>query len=270
MGIQVDLVMGVFAAADSFPQFQIDLTQTLINLAKVNFIDGALKRLVLLSERLKAKYIFPFAGQYILIGEKANLNENRAVIPVDQASLKLNSLTDKTIITLNTNESVELYLGEISSIGNNYVEPAKIIKYSFLHQYRDVEYFYEKRDTSKIDLKKLEVDLEVASNKLSNMMMNTIGQNLNYSISIRAKNSDFRWNLNFYENLKWGKHIMPIENSCEIYLDLRLLEGCVRRKHSFSGFTSMHWNQAHIGSRLLFKQNNYNATAHYLLNFLHT
>jgi hypothetical protein len=266
MGVKVDLIMGVFSAAGSFPQCQLGLSQSEIDLAKNNFIQNALTRLITASDRLAAKYIFPFAGQYILVGEKANLNDDRAVISADKAGAKLSSMTDKNVLTLNTNESIEFFRGEVASVGKQYQEPSNIIREKYLNMYFNEKYFYQRRNSEDIDLGELESHLEIASNKINKMLT----QNLNYSISLRAINSDFRWDLNFQENLDWGKNLVSLDNYCEIYLDLRLLEGCVRKSNSYSGFTSMHWNQAHIGSHLQFKQSSYSAPAHYLLNFLHT
>jgi UDP-MurNAc hydroxylase len=266
LGIKVDLVMGVFSAAGSFPQCQLDLSQTEITALKTNFIANALKRLSLTADRLGAKFIFPFAGQYILIGDKSKLNENRAVITAAEAKIKLMELTDKQVISLNPNESIEFYKGEISSMGQPYIEPSEYFRNNYLKGYENEKYFYEKRDLESIDLHDLGKNLEIASRKISKNLF----EDLNYTISLRATNSDFRWDLNFQKNLNWGRGLDQLENYCEIYLDLRLLDGCVRKSSSYGGFTSMHWNQAHIGSHLKFKQSNYNATAHYLLNFLHT
>ena len=266
LGIKVDLVMGVFSGAGSFPQCQLDLTQIEIASLKTNFVTNALKRLALTAERLDAKYIFPFAGQYILIGGKAKLNEDRAVITAAQAKDNLVEFTDKQIISLNSKESVEFYKGEVSAIGKPYIEPTEHFRNNYLQEYENEKYFYEKRDLESINILELEKNLEIASKKISK----DLSDDLNYSISLRSINSDFRWDLNFQKHLKWGKELTQLENYCEIYLDLRLLDGCVRKSSSYGGFTSMHWNQAHIGSHLQFKQSSYNASAHYLLNFLHT
>lgn len=266
LGIKVDLVMGVFSAAGSFPQCQLDLSQNEITSLKTNFVDNALKRLSLVADRLGAKFIFPFAGQYVLIGNRAKFNENRAVITAAEAKDKLMKLTDKQIISLNPNESVEFHKGEVASIGKPYIEPTEQFRNNYLKEYENEKYFYEKRDLEAIDLLHLEKNLEIASKKISKDLF----EDLNYTISLRTTNSDFRWDLNFQKNLQWGKELNRLENYCEIYLDLRLLDGCIRKSSSYGGFTSMHWNQAHIGSHLQFKQSGYNATAHYLLNFLHT
>jgi hypothetical protein len=266
MGIKVDLVMGVFSAAGSFPQCQLGLNQIQVDLAKGTFVQNALKRLVLVADRLSAKYIFPFAGQYILTGEKSRLNENRAVISASEASENLIKMTDKQVITLNPNESLQFHKGELSTIGESYKEPSQSARNNYLKINGGEKYFYERRSAESIDLNELVVNLEFASNKISKMLF----EDLNYSISLRDLNSDFRWDLNFEKSLRWGKELNQLENYCEIHLDLRLLDGCIRKSKSYGGFTSMHWNQAHIGSHLQFKQSNYNTTAHYLLNFLHT
>lgn len=266
MGKKADLVMGVFSAAGSFPQCQANFTAKDIEIAKENFIEGALQRLTIAAERLGSKYIFPFAGQYILVGNLSKLNKDRAVLPVSSAKIRLSKLTDKTILTLNPNENFTLVKGEISSLGAEYIEPPDGVMKEYLCQNLQSKYFYEQRKIESVDLKLLEQNLELASKKISKIYEN----NLDYSVLITDKGSDFRWTLNFGRDLTWGKDLPRFTNYSEIVMDLRLLDGCIKKKPNYNGFTSMHWNQAHIGSHLMFHQTEYSAKAHYLLNFLHT
>ena len=266
MGKQADLIMGVFSAAGSFPQCQTTFTKKGVEIAKEKFIDSALQRLTIAAERLGSKYIFPFAGQYILVGDLSRLNNDRAVLPVSSAKIKLNELTDKTILTLNPNEHLTLVKGEIRSLGAEYIEPIDNVKDEYLFQNVNSRYFYERRSIESIDLKSLEENLGLASQNIAQIYDN----NLDYTIRITDKESNFRWSLNFGENLTWGKKLPMLRNYSEIVMDLRLLDGCVRKSPGYGGFTSMHWNQAHIGSHLMFHQTEYSAQAHYLLNFLHT
>lgn len=266
MGKQADLIMGVFSAAGSFPQCQTNFSKKDIEIAKEKFIDGALRRLTIAAERLRAKYIFPFAGQYILVGDLSKLNDDRAVLPVSSAKIKLTKLTDKIILTLNPNENLTLENGELCSLGAEYVEPFDHVKDEYLFQHKELEYFYERRNIDSINLKSLEQNLELASQKISKIYDN----NLEYTILLTDKTSNFRWFLNFGETLTWGKNLSMLKNYSKIVMDLRLLDSCVKKTTGYSGFTSMHWNQAHIGSHLMFHQTEYSAPAHYLLNFLHT
>jgi hypothetical protein len=266
-GIKADLVMGVFGAAGSFPQCMSNLSNEVKEFEKNRFMQNALSRLVLASERLKAKYIFPFAGQYILSGRLSNLNEFRAIVPVSEASTDLRKMTDKEILTLSTNESTIFEKGKVSEMGNEYSEPSNETKIEYLEA-KNLKYPYEMRPLEKVDARDLLKNLEYASQKLANVYNSM--KKIDYTILIEASNSDLVWNLHFADELRVSQNKTTSDEYSKITLDLRLLDGCVRRKSNFQGFTSMHWNQAHIGSHLTFNQTSYNSTAHYLLNFLHT
>lgn len=267
MGVQVDLVMGVFSAAGSFPQCMSNLTQETKEEEKVKFISNAIQRLVKAGERLKAKYIFPFAGQYILSGTLSKLNSDRACIPVSIAKNKIKKLTDMNVFTLGSGESCIFLRKEIVEIGGSYLEPDNEILFNYLDDKKG-PYVYEQRPIEKVNLKNLSNNIKSASLKLADRYRNM--EKFNYSVQIRTLDSEFFWNLEFGKELKFGQFNSLMSDYSKISLDLRLLDGCVRRKSGYEGFTSMHWNQAHIGSHLSFNQSNYNAAAHYLLNFLHT
>jgi hypothetical protein len=267
IGVRADLVMGVFSAAGSFPQCMSNLTPERKAQEKEIFLKNALDRLVKVGERLNANYIFPFAGQYILSGKLAVLNSDRAIVPVSIARNQIQNLTDIKVFTLGTGETCTLVQGEIVDIGNDYVEPDDQAVLAYLNQ-KNGPYAYELRPVEKVNLAKLSENIELASLKLSQMYRNM--EKFDYSIRIKAFNTDFSWSLEFGTELKYGPFDSLQSNHSEISLDLRLLDGCLRRKSGYEGFTIMHWNQAHIGSHLSFNQSSYNPTAHYLLNFLHT
>jgi hypothetical protein len=265
-GVRADLVMGVFSAAGSFPQCMSNLSPEQKEQEKENFLMNAMGRLVKAGDRLNAKYIFPFAGQYVLSGTLSRLNLDRAIVPVSFARNSIQSLTEMKVFTLGTGESCTFLQGEIVKIGNSYHEPDHEILKSYLDS-KNADYAYELRPIEKVDLGKLAENIEFASVKLAEMYRKM--EKFNYSIKIKALNSDFYWNLEFGSEMKYGQFDSMQSDFSEISLDLRLLDGCLRRKSGYEGFTSMHWNQAQIGSHLRFNQSSYNAAAHYLLNFLH-
>jgi UDP-MurNAc hydroxylase len=266
IGIRADLVMGVFSAAGSFPQCMSNLSSERKKVEKENFLTGAMSRLVLAAERLNAKYIFPFAGQYILSGTLSSLNSERAVIPVSDARDLIQNMTDIQTFTLNSNKCSTFKRGEIIEVGDGYLEPNKKLMSSYLDA-SNRQYAYELRPIEKVNLLQLFENLEAASSKLAVMYKKM--EKFDYSIQINAKDTDFFWNLEFGRELSFGSFKTSQVDHSKITLDLRLLDGCVRRKGGYEGFTAMHWNQAHIGSHLRFDQTKYNPAAHYLLNFLH-
>jgi hypothetical protein len=195
------------------------------------------------------------------------LNEFRAIVPVSEASIDLRKMTDKEILTLSTNESIIFEKGKVSEMGTEYSEPSNETKLEYLEA-KNLKYPYEMRSLEKVDDRDLLKNLEYASQKLANVYSSM--KKIDYTILIQASNSDLVWNLHFADELRVSQNKTTSDEYSKITLDLRLLDGCVRRKSNFQGFTSMHWNQAHIGSHLTFNQTSYNSTAHYLLNFLHT
>lgn len=266
IGIRADLVMGVFSAAGSFPQCMSNLSPKQKDDEKEIFLKNAMERLARAGDILKAKYIFPFAGQYILSGTLSELNSLRATVPVSTARDKISNLSDIKVFTLGTGESCTFLQGEIVEIGNSYLEPNNETMQAYLNEKNSL-YAYELRPIEKVDLCDLVENIKSASIKLDKMYSQM--KKFDYSIRIRALNSDFYWDLEFGTELKYGTFNNLKSGHSEISLDLRLLDGCLRRKSGYEGFTSMHWNQAHIGSHLSFNQSSYNAAAHYLLNFLH-
>jgi len=267
MGITADVVMGVFSAAGSFPQCIDSYSQREKLLQREKFIDNALDRLLMSAERMNAKYIFPFAGQYILSGRLASLNDYRAVLPASQACEELKQRTERKVFTLGTNESVVFAHRAIESLGEGYSEPSDDIKSIYLNQ-KNNSYFYESRSIEAVDLDTLVRNLENSSVKLKSMYEKV--QKTRYFIRLQSQFDEIKWNLEFGENLSFGPEIQQSDSDyCLIRLDLRLLDSCLRRRSGHANFTSVHWNQAHIGSHLSFKQSRYDSQAHYLLNFLH-
>jgi UDP-MurNAc hydroxylase len=268
LGVKADLVMGVFGAAGSFPQCMSNFSPWDKNAEKQKFIKKALLRLVEASDRLHSKYIFPFAGQYLLGGELSSLNDDRALIPANKAKEMLEEITHKEILTLATNQSAEFRSSEVASLGSEYIEPDSEVLRSYLNS-KNIPYFYQKRAAEDVDVLLLYENLEKASARIAQRYLYLT--KVDYSISIRTINSEVEWYLNFGEELSFGKKLQRTSDRySQISMDLRLLDGVLKRKSTYKGFTSMHWNQAHIGSHLIFDQNEYESSAHYLLNFMHT
>jgi hypothetical protein len=267
LGLKVDLVMGVFGAAGSFPQCMSNLSPLDKSTEKKKFIQNALLRLVEASDRLDANYIFPFAGQYVLGGELASLNDDRALLPVNEAKEMLEEITQKKILTLATNQSAEFKGTMIISLGSEYVEPNSELLRTYLEA-KNQPYLYQNRSTEVVDVSLLYENLDIASTRIAEKYQRL--DKIDYSISIRTINSEVEWFLNFGKELTFGKESSRFSDRySQITLDVRLLDGILRRKSTYQGFTSMHWNQAHIGSHLIFDQNEYDPNAHYLLNFMH-
>jgi hypothetical protein len=170
-------------------------------------------------------------------------------------------------LTLATNQSAEFKGTMIISLGSEYVEPNSELLRTYLEA-KNQPYLYQNRSTEVVDLSLLYENLDIASTRIAEKYQRLV--EMDYSISIRTINSEVEWFLNFGKELTFGKESSrSSDRYSQITLDVRLLDGILRRKSTYQGFTSMHWNQAHIGSHLIFDQNEYDPNAHYLLNFMH-
>ena len=101
-----DLLMGHYGGASPYPQCFSDIEDK--KAAAENVIRATSEMLITAAEALNCKYIFPFAGQYILCGRLATLNKDRATLPLDQAVNFLRKLTTREIISLRPSGTLDL------------------------------------------------------------------------------------------------------------------------------------------------------------------
>jgi L-ascorbate metabolism protein UlaG (beta-lactamase superfamily) len=268
-GLRVDLVLGVYGAAGSFPQC-LDISDDLSSKLSEDFIDNALNTLVSKSLMLKARYILPFAGQYILVGRLSKLNSKRALLPLPEAVNRLKN-TFESVITLEPNGIAEFKNGLLVQKSLDYNEPSLMNQSKYLLKYEDQKYYYERRILNDQELDKAKMLSRDAFDSLaSRYEPNQIPGDL-YAINIFSPEKEHVFGVRFTnQDVTYSSSPIDSSNFSDISLDLRLLVGVLSRKAGYKSFTSMHWNQAHIGSHLTFTQSNYDARAHYFLNFLHT
>lgn len=264
---QCDLFMASYGGAGPYPQCfpsVIDKYQESEKLAK-KFVEVVAKA----AKLVKAKAVFPFAGQYLLGGSLANLNSTRSVLELRETVDYLHQLGIPDVITLAPFATYSLTTGEVSK---SYEEPSSEIKEEYLGKISKDLFPYQKQDDSwptfESDVKKAFCKLE---KRYSEMISEKLTSQYRPGASFLLLGAKYRIQLNYSEfevTLNTGD---TFDNLTTIFADDRLIRNLIRRPENYAGFTPMHWNQAEIGSHLQWKrQGEYFADLHYLFNFLQT
>ena len=262
---KADLIMGHYGGASPFPQCFPDVEDKISARNKV--VETACKMLVSAATAIDAKSVMPFAGQYMLAGKLAKLNNFRATIPLDQAVDYLKTLTNKEIISVMPGGEVNLTENTKSS---DYAEPNLEITKTYLNKISKVKFSYEKiKSTEWIDpaadllfaAEKVLVKSKSAKIQIKNSFI--IGDSKN-RVTINLDPSHTESSIEYLGQPKF-------ENVTEILMPTELLRNLTLRKNNYLGFTSVHWNQADVGSHFVWKRRGiFDLSSHMLLNFFGT
>jgi hypothetical protein len=192
------------------------------------------------------------------------LNSDRATLPLDEAVRYLQSITHREVISV-------VPFGEFDLSNNlksqDYVEPNSVELSNYLAKISEEKFPYE-IDSIK-DWKNPHLDLIRAAQPILQRSAFTriefsnsfvIGDGENW-ITINLDQNHARSNIEIGRSPKF-------ENVTEIQIPRELLRRLSTRKKEFKGFTPMHWNQADVGSHLIWKRTgHFDLASHGLLNF---
>lgn len=259
---KADMIMGHYGGASPFPQCFPEVPNK--NEAAMQIVDTTCKMLVSAADALDVDKIMPFAGQYMLGGDLAHLNDARATIPLDDAVRYLGGLTSREVVSIAPGESIDLLKGVQ---GKSYVEPEGEIKQNYTEKISRAKFSYARED-SKAWIN-IHSDLITAAKPV--LARSALAK-------IAIKNSFVIGDgKNFVTiNLDPAKHQSSVElgstprfeNVTTIIMPTKLLKQLSTRVHGFKGFTPMHWNQADVGSHFTWNRHGvYDAASHALLNF---
>jgi UDP-MurNAc hydroxylase len=259
---KADLLMGHYGGASPFPQCFPEVQDKRSASRKV--IETACNMLVQAAEALDVKYVMPFAGQYVLGGKLAHLNADRATLPLDQAVSYIKSITKREVISVNPNGHIDL-LGNTKSA--DYVEPHFKVLAEYISNISKIKFPYE--DSVELTWDNYEEDLLDSARPVAE----------------RSKFADISFKNSFVigDGEKWvtinldPNHLQtsveigkkPRFNSVtEIEMPSALLRRLSTRKVNYKGFTTLHWNQADVGSHFVWKRSGeFDLGSHSLLNF---
>ena len=262
----VDLLLGHFGGAGPFPQCFSDISPK-VKLEKANAMANSfLTRLARAATLTNAKFLMPFAGQYMLGGRLAHLNKFRSLVSLDEAVKILTAKSDCNVIAIEPFSEFDLDGGIASK---TWVEPSN----------EEVESYLKKLSTKKFPYEKAQTTWEEADQELEEALHNVAKEYLRRRAAGRVYNphrvslytSTVSGFVDFEDDQTQvfiGELPPMIGNETRLTCNPSLLRGLIRRSEGYSGFTPMHFNQAELGSHFEWRRKgDYNDVIE-CLNFL--
>jgi UDP-MurNAc hydroxylase len=242
---KIDFLMVGYAGAGPFPQCFVLPEQEKKSLAKrkeIQFLNQGLNYI----NTIKPDYVMPFAGTYVLGGKLFSLQEFRGVPEIEDAAIFFKENSDAEVILLNSYEWFDLAKVEFSKkySPQDLKEKELYIKNVLSLKYLD----YELEDKPTIDelIPLLENSYKRFENKRKEIafysdtvVLLKVGSENFYMITFNGKGA----------KLILKEHITNFEKYVVYDLDIRLL------KWILLGPKYAHWNNAEIGSHILFERN---------------
>jgi UDP-MurNAc hydroxylase len=206
----------------------------------------------------------PFAGQYVLGGRLADLNSERATIPLDHAVVKLRELTSKEVVSVMPGGEIDLSSGLKSA---DYCEPPIEISLSYIEKISKTQFTYEKTAAKpwhniSLDLINAAQTVAERSHRARIAFENSfvIGDGTHW-VTINLDPNHIETAVEFGPKPKFS-------NVTTITMPHELLRRLSTRKSDYKGFTPMHWNQADVGSHFIWhRTGEFDLISHGLLNF---
>jgi UDP-MurNAc hydroxylase len=262
---KADLLMGHYGGASPFPQCFPEVENKKLVAREV--VQKTCRMLIQAAEALNVRYVMPFAGQYVLGGRLVALNQDRATIPLDLAANLLRTITEREVITLTPGGTINLKNGEKCG---DYIEPNTKQLREYLESIKKVKFPYEEAssknwNSTSLDLinsaKPLAEKSKFAKIKLRNSFVIGDGENF-VTINIDPNQQD--------TSVESG-NCPRFDTVTEISMPTELLRRLSTRKRNYKGFTTLHWNQADVGSHFLWRRKGeFELASHSLLNFYGT
>jgi UDP-MurNAc hydroxylase len=264
----VDLLLGHYGGAGPFPQCFPDITAD-DKLAKARALaDVFLSRLASAALVTRAKYLMPYAGQYVLGGRLAQLNPFRSVVPLAEAVRVLTEKSESRVIAIEPFSSFDLDDGVVE---RPWVEPAQGLVDEYVSRISHNLYPYEK---ASISWPEAEDDLRDALKNVAReyLRRRDIGREYGpHRLSIETP--EVQGSVTFDQGestVSMGPLPAMVESETRIACHHALLKGLIQRAEGYEGFTPMHFNQAEIGSHFTWRRNGEYSDVVHCLNFLQT
>ena len=262
---KVDFLLLGYSSATAYPQC-FNLTPDELKKSQQEIIHSFLSRGESYIRLFNPKYFMPFAGRYVISGKNSNLTWKKATPELEEAanyfnnSSRINHIKNNCII-LNSKSSFNITTGKMSK------------PYVPINLEEKKEYVSSILSKSKYDY---ESDSEPTLNEITTLIPKSFERfeqkrkQLNFSsdtkIIIHLPEKHFLMLPSNGDGYKISlEHTQPTK-FLEIYTDHKLL------KRLLQGPKFAHWNNAEIGSHLLFKRvpDVYERGLFYCLNFFHS
>ena len=263
---RIDLLLAGYSGAGPYPQCLGNLTfQEKINEAKKKkyfFLDQCFNYIKILNPR----YYLPFAGTYYLTGKFSNINDVRGVSNIDEAYEYLEYRCKKENIdskSLKINYEKEFDFHNLNN--NSYCrQDNKKIKEYIKNNLSKKKYTYEVQDTNFSQIEVINLAKKAYLRMFDKMLINNFTTNtrllieyMDIFIILNLEKKEFR--TTSVKNFKFEKPYLLIKLDPNLFYNL------------LKGPRYAHWNNAEIGSHLLFfrKPNVYERGLHASLSYFH-
>lgn len=242
----VDLLMAVYAGAGPYPQcFEMPISAKKEKAAvkEEHFLNQPLK----FARALNAKMLFPFAGDYVLCGSLAHLNQFRGVPDVERVHEMASHISAPT---LRLEHGASWEIGSPSPATHPVDQEAK------------AKYVSEVLSKRKLDY---EDDVMPSAAELASLLDGAVVR-----MTEKRKEMGFESSTPVFIDLGEALYLVPMsdnrantEKFVKIGADKRLLKRILTRK--------AHWNTAEIGSHLTFdrRPDYFERGLHHMVSFLH-
>jgi UDP-MurNAc hydroxylase len=243
---QVDLLMGHYGGAGPFPQCFADLSDKDKDAKGRMLAEGFLHRLTAAAKAVTARYVMPFAGQYVLGGRLAQLNRFRSVVPLSEALDWVARNTDATPIAMAPFSSFDVTTGVVEKA---WEEPPADGVEAYISRISGHLFPYEKTPVKWPHAdSELRDALEGVAAEYRRRL--SVGEPAT-THRISVKTSEVSGYVDFLGEdtiVETGTLGEMVDSETRLTCHPNLLKGLIQRAESFSGFTPMHFNQAEIGS----------------------
>lgn len=261
-----DLLLAAYGGAGPYPQCFPDVRDKKLVARELanKFIDVVASA----AHMLKVQSVMPYAGQYLLGGHLASLNDDRAVLSMSDTSERLQSAGIENVLT------PEAFSGfEISSlmVEREYKELETKDRLNYLDRISREKYPYEQREVEWPNYIK---EMKIAAENLRQRYLSILNKNIKHfgcSFVLKSQLGSVIFDFTQEDLLLQFDQPARFQDCTTINVDARLLRMLVSRRTDYAGFTQAHWNQAEIGSHFIWQRSGpYMPDMHYLFNFLQT
>ncbi len=260
---KVDLLMGSWGGAGPFPQCFPDIPDgKKKTLARATVKQKSLF-LAAAANAVEARFLFPFAGQYVLGGKLVSLNGLKSYIPPDVIAPILDRLTAAEVLTLAPWSEFDLIQGDVSK---EYIEPDAEVAQSYFDEIEKIPFVYETTGGKKgVSDDEIVSGLEPVLRRARVMKIQKCSVVITDGQAVAT--IDFAG-----ARSKITVGAQPSSKSVTtVVIPPDLLRRLLAKKAGYKGFTNIHWNQGEVGSHFSWhRRGEYVVEAHGLLNFFGT
>lgn len=265
---EVDLLLGHYGGAGPFPQCFTDLDEVQKQNSSQALAKVFLRRLAAAATSTNAKYVMPFAGQYVLAGRLSGLNKWRSIVSLTEAVEWLKENSDSVPVAIQPFTAMDIESGKIESA---WVEPPAEEIERYIQEISSVRFPYEKKSSN---WENPGDDLRDALENVARELRRRAEAGLQYDAHRISIQTTLVSGFIDVEESSTYVYVGPLDEmvskETRISCHPNLLRGLIVRSDDYVGFTPMHFNQAEIGSHFEWRRKGEYSDALHCLNFLQT